>query len=139
MRPRYRYPLLAAAGVAVLGVVGVAQQPAAGLYAAAQAVNGKATYERRCAECHGADLRGSFGPELAGQAFVSAWGKKTTRELFDFLKASMPPGGDGSISDQGYVELMAYILEANKYPAGDQPLQSDATPVAGARMTGSTA
>jgi hypothetical protein len=34
----------------------------------------------------------------------------------------MPPGGAGSLSDREYLDVVAYILQFNKYPAGAQEL-----------------
>lgn len=78
-------------------VVGAAQQPALETFTSAQAVNGKAGYDRRCAECHGTDLRGSAGPALAGPNFLNAWGQRSTRDLLAVIKSSMPPGAVGSL------------------------------------------
>ena len=103
--------LVAAAPVAVLGfVAAAAQQPyASGSYTAAQAAGGQSTYDQRCAECHLQDLKGGSGPELAGPNFLKAWGSRTTRELFELIRSTMPPGGS-SLTDEGYVDVVAYIL-----------------------------
>ena len=38
----------------------------------------------------------------------------------------MPPGQAGSLSDQSYVDLMAYLLESNGAVAGERTLTADA-------------
>ena len=75
-------------------VTGAGQQPVSpGIYTAAQAANGRTTYQTNCAACHLNDLRGrNEAPPLAGPNFMSAWGQKSARELFDFISATMPPG-----------------------------------------------
>src|SRR5688572_28649484 len=100
----------ACAVVAMAFVVGVptAQQP--GAFSAAQAASGRAAYEENCASCHLSDLRGSTGPELAGPSFLNAWGDRTSTELLALIRATMPPGADGTLSDDQYVEIIAYIL-----------------------------
>ncbi len=71
--------------LASVGTVAAAQQPAVrGAFSDAQAEGGEAPYARSCAECHGVMLRGSaHAPELAGASFMSVWGSRTTRDLFD--------------------------------------------------------
>ena len=69
---RFRILVLALASVTALGRAVLAQQPdGVGVYTAAQAANGKATFEGKCVECHGRDLRGTaHGPELTGPNFL---------------------------------------------------------------------
>src|SRR5262245_5297973 len=89
-----------AASLAVaLTIVSSAQQPdSGGLYTAAQAARGKSVYDERCAGCHLADLRGARAPQLAGAAFLAAWGNRTARELIETIKTTMPPDGVGTLS-----------------------------------------
>ena len=104
-------------------VTGAGQQPASpGIYTAAQAATGRTTYQTNCAGCHLNDLRGrNEAPPLAGPNFMSAWGQKSARELFDFISATMPPGQANLPADQ-YVALVAYILQANGAREGSQAL-----------------
>jgi hypothetical protein len=44
-----------------------------------QAVRGEALYDEFCAECHGFDLAGEDAKPLAGDTFMNAWGKGSTR------------------------------------------------------------
>ena len=128
MRYSRSYRLLAGAAVAGLGVVAAAQQPATGgSYTAAQAAAGKTTYEQRCGDCHLRDLSGSIGPALAGPNFTSAWGRKTARDLFELTRVTMPQGAEGSLSDEEYTNLIAYLLQANGHAAGAQALRADST------------
>ena len=74
-----------------------AQQPAAPsgapVYTAAQADAGRATYQANCASCHVADLGGrNEAPQLAGGDFMSQWRNRTTKDLFDYMSSTMPPG-----------------------------------------------
>lgn len=123
--------------VAYLGALAgamLAQQPAGmGLYAQAQAVAGKSTYEQSCAECHRLDLGGSaHGPALAGPDFLAQWGKRPVSELIAYTKAKMPPGAAGSLSDDAYLNIVSYVLQANGHAAGRQALRADATTTVGA-------
>ena len=114
--------LTAGVAVALLGIV-LAAQPSSGAYTAAQAAEGRAAYDRHCAECHLADLKGSAGPELAGASFLSGWSDRPASELLATIRTSMPPGLDGSLSDSEYLDIVAYILQANGQPPGRQPLR----------------
>src|SRR2546423_10028665 len=84
---------LAVAG-AVWTVRGVAQQASGTItYTLAQATAGKAAYDQNCSACHGPDLSGGNAPALKGFGFIQDWGPRTVADLFQFLKAQMPPGG----------------------------------------------
>jgi alcohol dehydrogenase (cytochrome c) len=99
----------------------------AGTYTDAQAGVGKAAYDRACTDCHGGSLRGSaHGPELTGVPFLEVWGSKTSADLFGHIKTNMPPGDAGSLSDQEYLGVVAYILKTNGHVAGVQALTMSA-------------
>ncbi len=101
-----------------------AQAPAAapGVYTAAQAKNGEATYKTKCEACHGAMLEGVAGPPLAGQDFVGIWGAPTLQELYDKIHNTMPADAPGSLAPAQAIDVVAYILQANKLPAGQTAL-----------------
>jgi hypothetical protein len=50
------------------------------------------------------------------------WGDKTAGDLIGFMRSTMPPSAAGSLPDQTYVELAAFILDANSARPGDRPL-----------------
>ena len=103
--------------------IATGQQPAPGPYTAAQAAAGRATYQGRCASCHLEDLGGRFeASQLAGSDFMNQWGDRTAGELISFMKLTMPPSNPGSLDDQAYVGLAAFLLDANGARAGTQPL-----------------
>jgi len=87
--------LLTAAGVAVVaaGVVSTTaglkgQQPSSGIYTAEQAAAGLAAYQATCTACHLNDLRGrNEAPAVAGPNFMSAWGQRSAKDLFDYISA----------------------------------------------------
>lgn len=102
---------------------------AAGVFTAAQAAKGREHYiepANACSGCHGADLGGSpGGPSLARGAFKLKWGGRTVGEMFTFIKTMMPPGRAGALEDQAYLEIVAYILQYNGFPAGTNELKLD--------------
>jgi alcohol dehydrogenase (cytochrome c) len=112
-------PVLTACALIIL----TGQQPAAGPYTAAQAAAGRATYQERCASCHVEDLGGRFeAPQLAGSDFMNQWGDRTVAELIAFMKLTMPPTNPGSLDEQSYVAIAAFLLDANGAREGNQPL-----------------
>ena len=112
----------AACGVMLLSQKGDAQQRPAGPYTAEQALAGRAAYQTNCAACHAPDLSGREGPQLAGATFMGQWGEKTSGDLIAFLRLTMPPGAGGSLTDQTYADLAAFMLDANGARPGDRAL-----------------
>jgi len=98
-----------------------AQQPRTvkdGVYADAQAARGKAIFDMRCALCHGERLEGAAGPPLAGDVFLGAHGSEPLSNLFDKINATMPADAPGTLEPQQVADLVAFVLQANKFPAG---------------------
>ena len=124
-----RRGLAAAAGLAAIVLApgmaapGAAQGPADGVFTAAQAESGRAIYERECAVCHQTNLQGSFeAPQLAGESFLRFWGDLSPGDLLARISGSMPPGEEGSLAGEEYLNVVAYLLEANGAPAGGAAL-----------------
>ena len=120
--------LTAFALAATLALVIVATQPGsaqqnAGPFTAAQSALGRTSYTQNCAGCHGADLsgQGNAAP-LAGGLFMGGWGDKTAADLIGFLEGAMPPGAPGTLGEQNYVNIVAYLLESNGARPGNQTL-----------------
>lgn len=115
------------------GVIGAMAVPMAqggtvwdGVYSDAQAARGKAAYEAQCAFCHQSDLRGQgFAPGLIEDAFASRWQDGNLGDLLTIVKATMPQDKPASLTDEEYAAIVAYLLQANHYPAGQQELQPD--------------
>ena len=128
-----RFGATAAAGVLTvvwLAAVAVQAQRAvgAGVYTLAQAVRGRALYERQCADCHQKDLSGGDrGPALAGDSFLQAWVDLSVADLFTRIRTSMPVESPGSLTPQATSDIVAFMLQANDYPAGASELASDLT------------
>jgi PQQ-dependent dehydrogenase (s-GDH family) len=92
---------------------------AAPQYTAAQAAAGKTAFDADCAVCHGNTLtNGTMAPPLAGESFHAMWAGRSVRDLFDAAK-TMPPANPGSLPDQTYANIVAYILQVNGYAAGE--------------------
>jgi cytochrome c5 len=93
-----------------------------GLYSTSQAARGRTAYMKGCAECHSADLSGhEYAGALAGFGFQLKWQDASIAELFGRMR-SMPLGRPGSLERQEYLDILAYVLEQNGYPAGPNEL-----------------
>jgi mono/diheme cytochrome c family protein len=92
---------------------------AAPQYTAAQAAAGRTAFNADCAVCHGNTLtNGTMAPPLAGESFHAAWTGRSVRALFDAAK-TMPPANPGSLPDETYRNILAYVLQVNGYAAGE--------------------
>src|SRR5918993_3634054 len=100
------------------------------VYTAGQATAGQASYQANCASCHQPALGGqNEAPPLAGANFMTTWGKRTTKDLLDYMTATMPPGKP-TLSESEYLNITAFILQFNGAPAGPQALTAaTATPI----------
>ena len=121
---------VAFAAAVVLGggnVVSAQEQPAAPLYAAAQAERGQAAYRQSCQDCHGSTLdNGEFGgPPLKGGYFRTRWGQGNVAALYGYVSLVMPPDRPGQLSPQTYADLVAFLLSNNGYPPGEKELPAD--------------
>ena len=100
------------------------------LFTSAQAVAGKAAYERNCAGCHGPNVDDGSAPPLRGAAFLGKYGGKPAADLFTFVSTKMPPGNPGSISPTDCAEIIAWVLQQNGYATGRKEFASDAAALA---------
>lgn len=96
-------------------------------YTVKQAERGKVVYEESCSTCHGASLRGGANefaaPALAGPFFYEKWNGRPLEDLFRYGAENMPPEGE-KLSEAGYLDVTAYILQVLKYPAGTEDLSA---------------
>jgi S-disulfanyl-L-cysteine oxidoreductase SoxD len=118
-------------GVVILLLSSVASQAAQtqtvrqGVYTEAQATRGQAIYKDRCASCHGDGLAGRMGPSLTGDAFLTVWSQEPLFELAGKIRNTMPQTDPGSLTWQQTADLVAYILQVGKFPAGRSELRGD--------------
>jgi mono/diheme cytochrome c family protein len=104
-----------------------------GVYTVAQAERGRQAYEVSCSHCHGVELQGrGDNRALVGDRFWQDWGEDSLGTMFSVVQKTMPRGASGSLSEQTYLDIVAYVLEKNAYPAGAAEL--DATTVHGVRV-----
>jgi mono/diheme cytochrome c family protein len=90
-----------------------------GIYTAAQADRGAATFKTSCTACHEA-------ARFTGNEFLAGWTGKPLHELFQHMSTTMPEDNPGSLKPQQYADIVAYFLRLNGYPAGKDELPSAA-------------
>jgi cytochrome c len=117
--------------LAAVVVAKAAQNPPAkqsvwdGVYTDAQANRGGRQYARSCEQCHGADLSGDPVeeiPALSLDSFMTSWSGKSVKDLFDTVKRSMPKDKPGSLGTGAYIDVVSYLLQANRFPSGTREL-----------------
>ena len=110
-----------------------AQAPTAP-FTAQQAAAGLLAYRTHCASCHLPDLGGANEARpLAGADFMNVWAERTAQQLIAFTRLTMPssPGVPGSLSEQVYVDITAFLLQANGARPGTEALTAASSAVIG--------
>ena len=86
-----------------------------GVFTAAQAKSGGDLYTMMCQSCHAAITH-------TGTPFRSKWVGRTLGELYTYIREEMPKTEPGSLSEEEYTLVLAYILRMNGMPAGRRAL-----------------
>lgn len=120
-------------GLVLLAVAGCASTPAGGnplpdvptqapigdelatTFTADQAAAGEETFSAACSECHSRS-------EFRGTDFRYRFRRRSAWNLFTVMSETMPEDAPGSLSPQGYVDVVSYILQLNGYEAGPSAL-----------------
>ena len=64
----------------------------------------------------------AVAPALAGSEFRQRWADQSVGDIFTTMRTTMPPSAPASLSREAYVDVLAYVLKANEYPAGSTEL-----------------
>src|SRR5580700_10264740 len=123
---RALYVIAAATAALVWASAGFGQDLPAAPFTAAQVDAGRQAYVQHCMMCHGDKLQGiADAQKLVGKDFVDAWGHDTTKDLFSAVRVEMPQNDPASLSDEMYLNLVAFLLHANGAKTGAAPLTAD--------------
>src|SRR3954470_22735285 len=97
-----------------------------GVFTDAQVKKGSDLYQQQCAACHDAQLTGSgTAPALAGTDFSAHWKDETVGSLFERIRATMPADNPGIVKRDQVADLVAFILNFNKYPLAQKDLPTE--------------
>lgn len=91
-----------------------------GVYTLAQANTGKDVFAIACQSCHSPTFH-------ATPAFRTKWTGRTLGELFGYMRREMPQADPGGMTDEEYLDVLAYMLRINGMPTGNDPLAGDST------------
>jgi hypothetical protein len=73
-------------------------------------------------------------PPIAGPKFLRDWNGSSLGVLFEYIRTTMPENNPGFLSDQEYLEILAYMLAASELPAGQSELPSAVSSLAAIRL-----
>lgn len=96
-----------------------------GVYSKAQADGAKAQFEKICADCHPfseAEKKKVKDVPLGGDPFFENWTGRPLKELATTIALTMPNDGSAVVSEEEALNLVAFILQKNGFPAGSKPL-----------------
>ncbi|MEL7043641.1 MAG: cytochrome c [Pseudomonadota bacterium] len=86
------------------------------VFSKSQARAGKKLYDQHCIACH---ERGYFREVLRTRR------GETLDPLFEVMVTEMPQNDPGSLTDQEYVDVIAYMLSQSRYAVGEEPLKAN--------------
>lgn len=124
--------LLAAAALSVVpAAVSAAPDSAEGApqFTSGQVSAGKSIYSNNCASCHGGSLEGTNdAPALSGDFFSAYWDGKTVADLYNYMHDFMPPTAPGTLAEEDYLNITAYVLSEFGHAAGEEALNLEGDP-----------
>jgi mono/diheme cytochrome c family protein len=93
--------------------------------AADQLAKGEKVYADSCASCHGekGEGRGKKNPAVIGAKALKK--AKTAADVYSYAKAKMPKDDPGSLQDDDYLAVTAYLVSKNGKTIGEQPLTAE--------------
>jgi len=106
-----------------------------GVYTEEQSKRGERVYADSCTSCHAAELAGGqVVPALVGDDFLNKWTGAMVGDLFEQIRMTMPQDAPGSLTADQYADVLAYILNKNKFPAGQKELKADSEAIKAIRI-----
>lgn len=99
-----------------------------GVYTKVQADRAKAQFEKICAECHPFTVAAKKKPKdlpLGDEPFFEQWTGRPLTELVTLIALTMPNDGSAVVTDEEALDLVAFILQQNDFPAGARPLTKE--------------
>jgi mono/diheme cytochrome c family protein len=114
-----RVPIACFASLVLVSCVILAAQPSKsvndGVFTAPQAVRGEQIFKAKCGSCH-------YPNRFTGDDLFKPWAGKPLADLFSVMRESMPEDNPGTLPAQEYGDVVAYFLQLNKFPTGEDEL-----------------
>ena len=84
-----------------------------GVFSAEQAERGAAPYRERCQNCHiPRDFRSVLQQSENNEALIA--------DYYELIRLTMPQESPGSLSEETYLDIMAFILSRNGFSASSE-------------------
>ena len=101
-------------------VIEAEEEPAAPLsyYTRTQASRGDRFFRETCLSCHSSS-------EFRGRSFQRTWRGRSVGDLYDEIVYTMPDDNPGGLPTQTYLDVIAYVLQLNRFSSGDTELGPD--------------
>ena len=104
-----------------------------GVFTEAQAARGRQIYFGACGLCHvaAAERRSRRfptwcpRPRWRGRASCACGDGRSLATLLAYTRLTMPEDNPGSLAEQEYVDVVAYMLSMSRMPAGEGELPAD--------------
>jgi cytochrome c5 len=99
-----------------------------GIYTRAQADGAKKQFDKICADCHAFTVAAKKKPKdltLGDEPFFETWTGRPVTDLVNVITLTMPNDGSAVVSEAEAVDLVAYMLQQNGFPAGSSPLTKE--------------
>ena len=87
-----------------------------GVFTTAQAAAGQMVYDAQCKTCHNKRFY---------RDTLRAWNNQPLLYLWETVLGTMPADNPGSLMLEEYTDVIAYILQQQGFPAGDNELDPD--------------
>jgi hypothetical protein len=115
--------LLALVGLASPAARAAAQDPPPqiwnGVFSQTQADRGRPLVTAHCTQCHGQ------GRALNDEVFMLHWEGHDLARLFRKIRDTMPPGRNSGLTNSDKLDILAFMLQQNGFPAGAHDLAED--------------
>jgi len=98
-----------------------------GVYTFEQANRGKDVYAGNCRSCHAPETH-------SGPVFIAIWNGRSVADLYSFVRERMPKNDPGALTEQEYVDVVAYMMRMNKLPMGEIELPADSLALSRVRI-----
>jgi quinoprotein glucose dehydrogenase len=99
-----------------------------GVFSPDQAERGRAIVAGQCTQCHNQNR------PLNDAVFMLHWEGHSLARLFRKIRDTMPPGRTDDLSDRDRLDIVAFVLQQNGFPTGEQELAQDDALLEGLRI-----